>query len=99
MFDDVDLLGGIDRDVNDLNLWLSQEIIDTGIDFRDSVVFGSALRVFTVSVGDADNFEPGLFVGGQMRVVDDSSGADNSDSVVLALRQFGFVIEMGKNIR
>ncbi len=99
LFDDVDLLGRIDSDVDNLDLRLTQQIVDAGVDFRDSVVFGSALRLLTIPVGDADNFEPCLFVGGQMRIVDDPSGADNTDSAVHALRQFGFVIEMRENIR
>ena len=60
-----------------------------------SLAVRSALSRF--SIGDPDDFEAGFFVGGQMRVVDDSSGADYADPVVHALRQFRFVIEMRKD--
>ncbi len=99
LFDDVDLLGGIHSYIEDLDLRLTQQLIDAGIDFPDSVIFGSTLRLLAIPVGDANNFEPSLLVGRQMRIVDDPSGADNADSVIHALRQFWFVIEMRENIR
>jgi hypothetical protein len=99
LFDDGDLLGRIDRYVDDLDLRLTQQLIDAGIDFSDSVFFGGALGLLTIPICDPDDFESSLPVGGQVRIVDDSAGADNADSVVHALRQYWFVIEMRKNIR
>src|ERR1700687_4856495 len=96
LFDDGDLPSGINGYVDDLDLRLTQQFIDADIDFSDSVFFGGTLRLLTIPVSDTDNFESSLLVGGQMRIVHDPSGADNADSVVHALRQFGFVIEVRK---
>jgi len=99
LFDDIDLLGGIDGNVNDLDLRSIQQFVDRGIDVRYCVVSGSALGLFAIAVRDAENFEAGLFVSGQMRVVDDPPGANDANATVHAPRQFGFVIEMRENVR
>src|ERR1700739_3268153 len=96
LFDDDHLLGGIDGYVEHLDLGLNQELFESGIDFSDSVVFGCALRLLTIPVSNTDDSKPSLLVSRQMRIVDDPSGADNADSVVHALRQFGFVIQVRK---
>src|ERR1700680_1383516 len=59
---------------------------------------GSTFRLLPIPVSDADDSEPSLLVGGQMRIIDDSSGAHNTDAVVQALWQFGFVIEVRKDV-
>jgi hypothetical protein len=98
LFDDGDLLGGIDRYVNDLDLRLTEQLFDAGIDFRDSMFFSGTLCLLTIPVRDADDSEPSLLVGGQMRIVDDPSGAHNTDAVIQASRQFGFVFEVRKGV-
>src|ERR1700682_3537484 len=60
--------------------------------------FGSTFRLLPIPVSDADDSEPSLLVCGQMRIVDDSSGAHNTDALVQALWQFGFVIEVRKDV-
>jgi hypothetical protein len=75
-----------------------QQLIDAGIDVPDSVMFGSALRLLKIPVGDADNFEPSLLVGWEMRIVDNPPRADDADSMVQVLRQFRFVIEVRENV-
>jgi hypothetical protein len=50
------------------------------------VFFSGTLGLLTIPVSDADNFESSLFVRGQVRIVDDPSGADNADSMVHAQR-------------
>src|SRR5580704_6377510 len=98
LFNDSDLLRGIYGYVDDLDLGLTQQLIDIGIDFADFVVFGSTLRLLTIPVSDADNFEASLLVGRQMSIVDDSPSADNADSVVHPLWQPGFVVEVREHI-
>src|SRR5580692_5537907 len=97
LFHDAGLFSGIDGYVNDLDLLLAQQFVDSGIDFGDSVVFGSTLGLLTIPIGDADDVESRLLVSGQMRIVDDASGADDTDSTVHAFRQPRSVIEMREN--
>ena len=61
--------------------------------------FGGMFRLLMIPIGDAHDFESSFLVGGQVRIVDNPTGADNADSVVHALRQFRFVIEVRENIR
>ncbi len=84
LFHDSDLLGWIHGYVDDLDFRLPQQLFDARVNPRDPVFFGGALRLFTIPVGNADNFEPCLLVGGQVSIVDDSSGTDNADSAVHA---------------
>src|SRR5260370_33746759 len=60
--------------------------------------FGGTLCLLTIPVRDADDSEPSLLVGGQMRIVDDPSGTHNTDAVIQALRQFGFVFKVRKDV-
>ena len=55
-----------------------------------------SLRV--VLVGYANDFEAGLFVGREMRVVHDSTSSNDSDPLVEFARQLRFVIQMGKHV-
>src|SRR5580692_269134 len=56
------------------------------------------LGLGVIFVGYADDFETGLLVGGKMGVIDDSAGADDSDSLAEIARQFRLVIELREGI-
>jgi hypothetical protein len=99
LFDDGKLFHWVYGYVDYFDIGVAQKVINAAIDLSDSVLLGSSLRLFTISVSDAHNFESGLFVSGQMCVIDDPSGTDNSDAVVHALRQLWFVVELRENIR
>src|ERR1700678_454510 len=89
LFDDFGLLGGIDGNVDDLHFRLTQQFFDAGVNFSNPVFFGGALGLLAIAVGYADNFEPSLLVCWQVGIVDNASGADDSDPVVQAFRQLG----------
>ena len=86
LLDYSDLLRRIDGYVDDLDLGLTEQLVDTGTHFPDSVLFGGTFRFFAISVGDAHDLKSNFLIGGQMRIVDDSSGTDNADPVVQSLR-------------
>src|SRR5580693_5764463 len=99
LFDDGKLLRWVYGDINYFDIGVAQKVINAAIGLSDSVLLGSSLRLFTISVSDAHEFESGLFVSRQMCIVDDPSGTDNADAVVHALRQLWFVVELWENIR
>ena len=56
------------------------------------------LGLGVIFIGYAYDFEASLFVGREMGVINDSTRADDPDSLVEIARQFRLVIEMRKNI-
>jgi hypothetical protein len=79
---DRSLLRGIHRDVGYFDLSVSQEVIRGLKDTRNRMFFRRSFRFLTVTVGDPDDLEAGLLVGGKMAIVDDPTGSDDPNSVI-----------------
>src|SRR6516162_10163165 len=93
------LLDGIDRNVDNFHLRRSQEFIHCSKYPWNGVFFPSAFRFLLVTVSNADNLEPSLPVCRKMCIVNDAAGANNPNSVIQALRQSRFVIELREDFR
>ena len=91
--DDTGLHIGRHRDVEHLDLWISEHVFQAGMAARYAVQLGDFFRLGRIARGDGHRIEAGLPVGDQVTIADDEAGPDAADPPIAAARQAGKVIE------
>ena len=95
--DDLELLIGWVRDVDDLHFGVVEELLPRVVHLPDAVLLGRRPGVLRRPGGDRDGAETGLVVGRKVDVAHDEAGADAPDPVVGLVREVrpGVEVEVG----
>ncbi len=85
-----------DGDIDHLDLWISQEIIERGINSGEMMKLGDFVRTRSRAGGETDDLEARFKVGGDMAITGDETSADKTNpKLVEIVIERDFVFERG----
>ena len=92
--DDLELVVGRHGDVEQLDGFVVQQLIDGVVHGGDAVLFSAFGGVVSGARGDGDRVKASLAVGHKVTVVHDEAATDAADAPVLALGQRGVNVQV-----